>query len=140
MHISPPRYLHIYMYSSQNVKQFQEVRVICWKKVLNNYYPCILNTGKPTYRHPSHHFFSVPDISVCNPVHALEFVWQTHGDRCGSDHFPVIPKTSPKDGEPFAEHWKFDKADWLSSALYVCRNCLMGWSCLRIQWLSLLIF
>ena len=61
------------------------------------------------YRHPSHHSFSVPDISVCDPSLALEFDWQIHDDLCGSDHFPVILKTS-KDDEPSAQHWKFDKA------------------------------
>ena len=28
--------------------------------------------------------------------------------------FPVILKTSSQDDEPSAEHWKFDKGDWLS--------------------------
>ena len=34
-------------------------------------------------------------------------------DLCASDHFPVILKASSKDGDPSAEHCKFDKADWL---------------------------
>ena len=34
------------------------------KKVLNDYNLCLLNTGEPTYRHHSHHSFSVPDISI----------------------------------------------------------------------------
>ena len=28
--------------------------------------------------------------------------------------FQVIQKTSPRDDEPCAEHWKFDRADWMS--------------------------
>ena len=31
-----------------------------------------------------------------------------------SDHFAVILKKSSNDDESSAEHWKFDKADWLS--------------------------
>ena len=67
-----------------------------------------------TYRHHSHHSFSVPDASICDPSLALEFDWLTHKDLCGSDHFPVILKTSLRDDEPAAEHWKFDRADWMS--------------------------
>ncbi|WP_419595921.1 hypothetical protein, partial [Thiolapillus sp.] len=75
---------------------------------------CLLNTGEPTYRHHSHHSFSVPDVSICDPSLALEFDWLTHNDLCGSDHFPIILKTSLRDDEPAAEHWKFDRADWMS--------------------------
>ena len=62
----------------------------------------------------SHHSFSVPEVSICDPSHALEFEWLTHNDLCGSDHFPVIIKTSLRDDEPGAEHWKFNRADWVS--------------------------
>ena len=72
---------------------------------------CISNTGKPTYRHPSHHSFSVLDISLCDPSLALELDWQIRDDLCGSDHFQVILKTSAKDDEPSADHWQFDEAD-----------------------------
>ncbi|WP_419584840.1 hypothetical protein, partial [Thiolapillus sp.] len=84
------------------------------EKLLNDYNLCLLNTGEPTYRHHSHHSFSVPDVSICDPSLALEFDWLTHNDLCGSDHFPVILKTSLRDDEPAAEHWKFDRADWMS--------------------------
>ena len=60
------------------------------EKLLNDYSLCLLNTGEPTYRHHSHHSFSVPDISICDPSLALEFYHLTHNDLCGSDHFPVI--------------------------------------------------
>ncbi|WP_419620135.1 hypothetical protein, partial [Thiolapillus sp.] len=76
------------------------------EKLLNDYNLCLLNTGEPTYRHHSHHSFSVPDVSICDPSLALEFDWLTHNDLCGSDHFPVILKTSLRDDEPAAEHWK----------------------------------
>ena len=84
------------------------------EKLLNDYNFCLLNTGEPTYRHHSHNSFSVPDVSICDPSLALEFDWQTHNDFCRSDHFPVILKTSLRDDEPAAEHWKFDRADWMS--------------------------
>ncbi|WP_419648222.1 hypothetical protein, partial [Thiolapillus sp.] len=84
------------------------------EELLNDYNLCLLNTGEPTYRHHSHHSFSVPDVSICDPSLALEFDWLTHKDLCGSDHFPIILKTSLRDDEPAAEHWKFDRADWMS--------------------------
>ena len=84
------------------------------EKLLNDYNLCLLNTGEPTYRHHSHHPFSVPDVSICDPSLALEFDWLTHNNLCGSDHFPVILKTSLRDNEPAVEHWKFDRADWMS--------------------------
>ena len=45
-------------------------------------------------------------LSVTHLLH-----WNLTG---GSDHFPVILKTSLRDDEPAAEHWKFDRADWMS--------------------------
>ena len=90
------------------------------EELLNDCNLCLLNTGEPTYRHHSHHSFSVPDISICDPSLALEFDWLTHKDLCGSDHFPVILKTSLRADEPAAEHWKFDRADdVISHSLYV---------------------
>ena len=59
-------------------------------------------------------FFSVPDVSTCDPSLALEFDRLNHNDLCGSDHFPIILKTSLRDDEPAAEHWKFERADWMS--------------------------
>ena len=84
------------------------------EKFLNDYNLCLLNTGEPSYRHRSHHSVSVPDISLQDPSLALEFDWLTHNDLCGSDHFQVILETSVRDDEPAAEHWKFDRADWMS--------------------------
>ena len=92
-----------------------DVRQDSWgqvvEKLLNDYNLCLVNTGEPAYRQHSRHAFSVPDVSICDPSLALEFDWLTHNDLCGSDHFPVILKTSLRDDEPVAEHWKFDRAD-----------------------------
>ena len=72
--------------------------------LLNDYNLCLLNTGKPTYRHHGHHHsFSVPDLFICDPSLALELYWLTYNDLCGSDHFPVILKTSFRNGDPAAE-------------------------------------
>ena len=38
------------------------------EKLLNDYNLCLLNTGEPTYRHHSHHPFSVPDVFICDHV------------------------------------------------------------------------
>ena len=55
------------------------------EKILNDYNLCLLNTGEPTYRHHSHHSFSVLDITICDPSLALELDWLIHNDLCGSD-------------------------------------------------------
>ena len=65
-----------------------------------NWELCLLNTGEPTYRHHSHHSFSVLGLSIYDPSLVLEFDWLTHNDLCGSDHFPIILKTSPNEDEP----------------------------------------
>ena len=90
------------------------------EKLLNSYNLCLLNNGEPTYRHHSQRSFSVPDIFICDPSLALEFDWLTHKDLCGSDHFPVILKTSLREDQFSAEHWKFDKADWM----FFCTLCM----------------
>ena len=51
---------------------------------------------------------------ICDPSLAFEFDWLAHNDLCVIDHFPVTPKTSLRDDEPCAEHWKINKADWIS--------------------------
>ena len=92
------------------------------EKLLDDYNLCLLNTGEPTYRHHSHHSFSVPDLSICDPSLVLGFDWLTHNDLRGSDHFPIILKTSPNEDEPAAEHWRFDRTDWMSfRTLYASR-------------------
>ena len=102
----------------------------------DDYNLCLLNTGEATYRHHSHHSFSVLGLSICDPSLALEFDWLTHSDLCGSDHFPIILKTSPNEDELAAEHWRLTGCP---SALYVRRDCLASWPCWRTQWLSLQI-
>ena len=86
----------------------------------------------------SHHSFSVPDVSICDPSLALVFDWLTCNDLCGSDHFPVILKTSLL----MMMNLHTGNSTGLTgcpSALCVCRGCLKSWPCLRIQWLSLQI-
>ena len=75
----------------------QDSRSQMVEQLLIGYNRCLLNTGEPTYRHHSHHSFSVPDISLCDTSLAFEFDWLTHNDLCGSDHFPVLLKTSLRD-------------------------------------------
>ena len=93
-----------------------------------NWELCLLNTGEPTYRHHSHHSFSVLGLSICDPSLVLEFDWLTHNDLCGSDHFPIILKTSPNEDEPAVktlEVWH----GWLDVLphSYVRRDYLASW-------------
>ena len=117
-----------------NVRQDSRGQMI--EELLNDYNLYLLNTGEPTYRHHSHHSFSVPDVSLCDPSLALEFDWLTNNDLCGSYHFPVILKTSLL----MMMNLHTGNSTGLTgcpSALCVCRGCLTSWSCLRIQWFSL---
>ena len=96
---------------------------VTWQRQRNDYNLCLSNTGEPTCKHYSHHSFSVPDIPICDPSLLFDrFDRLTHDDLCGGDHFPVILKTFPRDDELSAEHWKFDRADWMSfCSLYMSR-------------------
>ena len=93
--------------------------------LLDDYNLCLLKTDKPTYRHHSHQSFFVPGLSICGPSLVLKFDWLTHSDLCGSDHFPIILKTSPNEDEPAAEHWRFGRADWMSFRT-LCASRLSG--------------
>ena len=55
---------------SGDVKQDSRGQMV--EKLLNDYNLCLLNTGEPTYRHHSHHSFSVPGVSICDPPLALD--------------------------------------------------------------------
>ena len=58
---------------------------------------------------------------ICDPSLVLEFDWLTHNDLCGRDHIPIILKTSPNEDEPAADHWRFNRADWMS----FCTLCVL---------------
>ena len=53
---------------------WDDIRHVSRSQMLEKSYHnlCLLNACEPTCRHPSHHPFSVPDISVCDPPLPLE--------------------------------------------------------------------
>ena len=72
----------------------------------------ILNTGEPTHFHVQTGTLSRIDLSLCSPSCLLDFSWQVDGDRHGSDHFPIIVKTS--DPAPLSRSpcWCLERANW----------------------------
>ena len=72
----------------------------------------LLNNGDSTYIHPATGTKSVLDLSVCQPSLLLDFEWSVHNDLCGSDHFPVLLKTTTTVDEPNIGKYIFKTADW----------------------------
>ena len=55
---------------------------------------------------------SAIDLSLCDPFLFSDLSWSVHDDLCGSDHFPVLVKSSQKDNRDAVPTWKLDGADW----------------------------
>ena len=72
----------------------------------------ILNTDSSTYFHPGSGSLSAIDLSLCDPSLFLDLSWSVHDDLCGSDHFPVLVRSSQKDNRDAVPTWKLDRADW----------------------------
>jgi len=75
---------------------------------------CILNTGMPTYFHPSTGSLSAIDLTLCDPSLFLDQSWSVHDDLCGSDHYPVLIKSTQINQIEALSSWKLNKADWNS--------------------------
>ena len=71
---------------------------------------CLLNSGALTYVNPSSRNHSAIDLTICNSTFYMDFTWKVHDDICGSDHFPILIKST----EPSSKRipcWKLDKAN-----------------------------
>ena len=72
----------------------------------------ILNTGEPTHFHIQTGTLSMIDLSVCSPNCLLDFSWEVDADRHGSDHFPIVIKTTDPAPLSRTPRWCLDKANW----------------------------
>ena len=60
---------------------------------------CLLNNGTLTYVNTSSGNHSDIDLTSCNPTVYTDFTWKVHDETCGSDHFPILIKST----EPISE-------------------------------------
>jgi exonuclease III len=84
--------------------------------IILKYNMSLLNDGSVTYLHPATGSKSAIDLSMCDPSMYLDFDWSVHDDLCGSDHFPVILKSSKPVHTTVNQTWKLTKADWCGFA------------------------
>ena len=73
---------------------------------------CILNNKSPTYIHPATGSKTSIDLTITDPSLVLDFSWSVYDDLLGSDHFPIILKSSGHRSEPTFQRWKLHKGDW----------------------------
>ena len=83
----------------------------------------ILNDDQTTYLHPATGTRSVLDLSVCDPIVALDFKQQVLMDTHGSDHYPIVIETVGNQEEAPPERWLLTKADW-DAFSQECRACI----------------
>jgi len=89
---------------------------------------CLLNSGSPTYLHPSTASFSAIDFSIAHPTLYLDFCWQIDADLHGSDHSPIVITTDTPSPSFAKSTWKLRKADWAAfthqAALELCTDTI----------------
>jgi len=73
---------------------------------------CLLNDKTPTYCHPATGTLTSIDLSILSPSIFQDFNWEVLPDPMGSDHHPIILKSTDTSPAPTADRWAFRKADW----------------------------
>ena len=69
------------------------------EKVINENDMGLLNNVAFTYVNPSSGNHSVIDLSICDLIAHMAFVWNVYDDSCGSDHFPTLIQSSEASSE-----------------------------------------
>lgn len=76
----------------------------------------LLNNGSATHFCTRTGGFSIIDLSFCNPTLAVDLTWETLPDLCGSDHFPILIKSTQSCGHVETpdeqKKWNYAKANW----------------------------
>ena len=72
---------------------------------------CQLNSGALTYVNPCSRNHSAIDLTICNPTIYRYYTWTVHDDTCGSDHFPILIKSTEHSSVKIPR-WKLDNANW----------------------------
>ena len=75
----------------------------------------VLNDGSPTYLHPATGSLSAIDLSITEPSLFLDFSWSVDSDQHGSDHFPIVIRTTNFSPPVINSTRKLSKSDWSSS-------------------------
>ena len=99
---------------------------------LNHSNLCLLNEKTPTYVYPATGKYSAIDLTICDPNLMLDLSWSVHDDLCGSDHFPLIIRSTIPVAGPTIQRWKLHKADW-STYQDLCTEHLIADKFLGIQ-------
>ena len=72
-----------------------------------------LNEGQPTYCHPATQTLTCIDLSICSSEVALDFDWMVEEDDRGSDHFPIVLKSTQAHTEEVRyPRWISKRANW----------------------------
>ena len=69
------------------------------EKIINENEMCLINNGALTYVNPSRGNYLAIDLTICNPTVYMDFTWKVHDDICGSDHFPILIKSTEPSSE-----------------------------------------
>jgi len=71
----------------------------------------VLNDGSPSYLHPATGSLFAIDLSITDPSLFLDF---SCSDQHGSDHFPIVIRTTHFSPPVINSTWKLSKSDWSS--------------------------
>ena len=91
-----------------------DVRGKLIESVLTSRSLCLFNTGTSTYFNASSLSSTSIDLSICSASLLSEFSWSVVPNPYGSDHFPIVLKSTVpfKSLQARTPRWKLEKADW----------------------------
>ena len=72
---------------------------------------CILNNKSNTYLNLFTGFYSISDLTLCDPQSYMAYGWKIHDDLWSSDHFPIILERLRPLHEYRFPHWKINEAN-----------------------------
>ena len=73
---------------------------------------CVLNDGTKTFVHCYHQTATSIDLTVVDPSIVLDFEWSVLDDLHGSDHYPILLKSTLKEEEDMEERYNIKKTNW----------------------------
>ena len=73
---------------------------------------CVLNDGAKTFVHCHYRTATSIDLTVVDPSIVLDFDWSVLDDLHGSDHYPILLKSTLGEEEDREERYNIKKANW----------------------------
>ena len=73
---------------------------------------CVLNDGTKTFVHCYYRTATSIDLTVVDPSIVLDFEWSVLDDLHGSDHYPILLKSTLGEEEDREERYNIKKANW----------------------------